>query len=157
MAVLPQTVTAPFSGHVIVNGIDLTGVDLSHGLVVSNTDGHIVVNGMDFTAPAAMTSLTFSQATDIGAAADASSGNGGVEIRGVFISGIDASSGAVVLDNAATGSAEAGSSVMVGGDATASAMAVPMAMAAGVPAFDLHLAPPMELHLPVFSLDWMLH
>jgi len=74
----------------------------------------------------------------------------------VIVSGIDAACGTVVFDNAATGSAEAGSSVVVGDGPV---MPMALAMATGLPALpasDLHVAPPLDLHFPVIGLDWML-
>jgi hypothetical protein len=144
----------PESPQVIVNGVDLTGIDLSHGLSVSSVAGHVVVNGQELPVSDTTQSLMLQgttvtiQTADTGAATAFSGGNVTVESRGFIIGDIHTADGLVLLDLNNTSSADASSSVVV---AAAPAM--------GFDLHDLHLftdqaVPSFDSHLG-FGPDWL--
>jgi len=151
----------PDSPRVVVNGIELTDIDLSQGLSVHSEAGHVVVNGEELPATASAEGLTiFAEGlaangtgitiTNIETGAATSNGPGGVAVTGVVIGGLDTISGPVLLNVANTGSADAsGGNVVTGG---ASAMGFePHDVPA---AFGLHVVPDFH-NLQDVGPDWL--
>jgi hypothetical protein len=140
MAELPQ---------VIVNGIGLTGIDLSQGLSVSNVAGRVVVNGQELPASNAdgLTVSGEATITNANTGAATSNGNGGVEVSGIVVGSVE-TAGPVMLNLANTGSADASNSLVVG---AAPAMALDMLV---MPAAVDHT--PLGFYsLPDFGPDWL--
>jgi hypothetical protein len=151
----------PESPHVFVNDVELRGVDLSHGLSVSNVAGHVVVNGHEVPAldtahgfaPGAMANITITDA-DIGAANASNVRIGGLAASGTLITGLDTTGGPVLVNTANTGSNNASSSVVL---EPGSAMAfdwhdLPAVTNHFASALDQH--PDFDIH-PVVGHDWL--
>ncbi|GGC45188.1 hypothetical protein GCM10011504_24500 [Siccirubricoccus deserti] len=136
--------------QVIVNGIGLTGIDLSQGLSVSNVAGRVVVNGQEVPEASAANGLTVSggaNITNANTGAATSNGNGGVEISGIAVGSIETAGSPVMLNLANTESADASNSLAV--------------EAAPATALDMLVTPAAEqvplgfYSLPDFGPDWL--